>query len=488
MNIKDETYSFTVSQLLQFLCAYCDSCSLIYRKTRSYIMVKLLKSGQPIGLLRTLLIYDPAHCRFHLFSVPLFQSDKKLLSEMKKQRNHDAAIPVKIPENEKFLFRPDKSNTKTKYLTEYTLDMSDPIPFHPSFNETYSKVLNITTEEYEFTSSQFMQFLVVFWSEFWCSSEHLDIGCLSRDQFTRERCCAGLSATYEAVQDKFYLKRRTSHTHNHAVTGYQTPDGTNVDIRTKIEKIYGLYVYPRSTIDFFISRASVPVDIPEINGLPIESNAGIDATLSLIKKDPNLVTVPYSHDTSIHLTYAKLFFNKGLFHIFTHSQLFQFMRIYNNCFRLDTSKQGWYLVCKVKSFDGHDCDTKYYVRYLADKNVFVVYSMPKTWSFGHSHGFAASLSLVGLKLSDVNLKMLDEGDSYDKNQFIYADSKVVEVGESDSDICDPDEETICGSSDGMSESGEKQIDSGKRSGSDRHSIDNPPLVVGPKSLYGIQLT
>ncbi|GME86270.1 unnamed protein product [Ambrosiozyma monospora] len=34
----------------------------------------------------------------------------------------------------------------------------------------------------------------------------------------------------------------------------------------------------------------------------------------------------------------------------------------------------------------------------------------------------------------------------------------------------------------MSESGEKQIDSGKRSGSDRHSIDNPPLVVGPKSL------
>ncbi|GMG41095.1 unnamed protein product [Ambrosiozyma monospora] len=487
MNIKDEIYSFTVSQLLQFLCAYHNTFSLFYKKPKTYILFKLTDGGQLIRLLRIVMIYYPVQRCFHLFSVPLNHSDKRAISIRTRQRNHDASIPVKIPENEKLRFMPDKFNTKAKSpksLTEYSLDVNVPIPFHPSFNETYLNIFNMKNEEYEFTSSQFIQFLIVFWTEFWSNSQILEtsiIVCFSRNDSTQERCSATFTAVYEPDQDKFYVRRRSCH-HNHVATGYQTTDGTNVSTRTKIEKLYGIYSFLRPTIDFFISISAVSVDIPEINGLPIDSNTGLESTLYLIRKDPNLVCPPSNHHSSIHLTYAKLFFNKGLFHIFTHSQLFQFMRIYNNCFRLSETRGNWSLVCKVKSFDGHECAAKYCVRYMADKNVFVVYSTQKTWTLGHSHRFPASLSLVGLKLSDINLQKLDEGDTDDMNQHIDTNSKVVEVGEPENDTDDPDEETICGSSDGVPESGEKQTNSEKRSDNDRHAIDKTPLSVGPKSM------
>ncbi|GMG49335.1 unnamed protein product [Ambrosiozyma monospora] len=389
-NIKEEAYKFTVSQLLQVLCTFKYSVRYNYYFS--------LKTGDTDSKDSTwfFIRQDRLHGLFYIRRSEL----KNVYSETHHSGTHHSGgfkvlkqvpippIPVNIPEVDDTYFHLAESNCFEDVVNKLAaLRFVDFTPFEINKTltiELYSKLFNIKTEVFRFTTLQLAYFLLVYRSYKILytgrTSMYCYMKCLLKDETGLKKCPATLSLKYEPVQGGVFYVRRSKGVldHNHDISA-ASPYGSSLPM----------------AID-------IPDDIS--NNFHFAPNMPIRETIkSLRAKVLNMESPPVSQHFSIHRTYARLFFAGSSTYSFTPSQFMKFMCLYYRFFKMFCSGEYCFISCRMKTTSGENCPIKYSVKYDGPKNVFVVTLTKPSLNVDHCHGFADVSAVAGLKQTDCDI-------------------------------------------------------------------------------------
>ncbi|GMG55617.1 unnamed protein product [Ambrosiozyma monospora] len=442
MNIKDEIYKFTISQILQLLCAYKGFFEKLNQSLNQsgygcHITFKQEDNGQITGFSRLILRYDVDTKWFYLRkSAHLTSTDSWENSKVSIGRNSiHSVIPVTIPEDDNIKFGPHESSLKgiINELKRVSWKRDIPAVIPQPINKTYSDLFEVTTKVYQFSISQMVQFVTVYRLCFRMKCNTSDnsayLLCRMKDETGFVNCPGRLLLKFDPDIGVFNV-RTSTHKHNHDMATVldicnSAHDWSKYASGTLNEKKFKLYIH-------VMGKPPILIDIPESSShQKLISNVPITGFL---RQHMYKISPPISHRPFIHQAFAKLFFIKNAAFVFTPSQLLQLLNVYNLFFVVNSDR-------RLQCSNAFNCTVAYSLNYNSNENLFVVYIIKNSLHSGHSHEYDDVASMVGLKISEDNLCKLKSGNfdlSYFENENspnlcnINSDNGHTDTGDSES--------------------------------------------------------
>ncbi|GMG19302.1 unnamed protein product [Ambrosiozyma monospora] len=364
-------------------------------------------------------------------------------------RKARVGIQVDIPEDYRFSMKISQQ-MESKEIVLALKQLVNNVPMsksiHPKIHYTYEKLLNITDEVYTFTCSQLCQILQVYQQCFRLdpTDDSYSTLCNCTPSMPGSRMNVGTcnfrwTLTTDYVKSQFYITFLAGK-HNHGVEHCALKCGVDHEVfgisevrpRLAIENGIKRTLAPqkrkclrnRRTSQTFMLRLSLleiancaePVDIPDDPSLDfeIDSSMGDKDFIERLKSKYFMRVRPDVVDSSIHKTFAKIFYIKHQIYRFTVSQLCQFFLAYKNSFWLRTAGPQKTIVhvlalCSVINEDGSNpkgcrspCSLKIdrekqfiYWRKVGDPLVIQ----------NHSHSFEEIIRKAGYDVKDLNLDL-----------------------------------------------------------------------------------
>ncbi|GMG27177.1 unnamed protein product [Ambrosiozyma monospora] len=452
VNIRDEIYKFTFSQLLQLLTAYKGLFLLKNHGKRSYITFKSKSTKRCLHFFKLLLRYDQDEGLIYLrnsdlpsctiattYSMVPFGE----ISELSK-----TSIPITIPEDENVKLNIDSNASMNEVARELDVFCKDRKAsqqlenIHSSFHDTVSKLSTMNDEVYRFTMSQLLQFLTAYHSN--SDVVYFDTVYYMRFRFDDnpvplKNASAKFPMQYQPDTGTFYVKKMIPLENGNDKDAFD--DDSSAQTRIKVFEIINGRNREFKVDDWNLSQGytaerflanSVPVEIPQDNTLPVQFSADLpmrEIVESLREKCKNMKP-PVENHRSIHRMYANLFFNKDLSYRFTPSQLIQFLSIYDCSLSLrfdHRHPQYSCILCGVRWMNNVRCPVTYPLRYDANTNVFVVRVVGTSAPHRHCHDFEYAAALVGMTPKDYGLDELELA-------RLCSSKETLRIGENNNDI------------------------------------------------------
>ncbi|GME92531.1 unnamed protein product [Ambrosiozyma monospora] len=295
INITDECFQFTVSQLMQLLCAFKGDFMFENANHQHCFLIFQVKGGERLRLLRLLVHYDIGSNSFSVIK--------------SKEKVPGVTYRVTIPEDanrgpmfEKFLSLPEI----IRKLNDFCALEPPPPAIHPSVHETYTKLMNLTKDVYLFSPSQLCQLLIVYrfcFRVYFIQGGH--IGCRYKTENLLDHCPMTLLLKYSHDTGLFSVKNKACGMHNHDLIPYsQIVSHTDSQIPNEnIQVGRGKRISP-----FKSAKKHITVEIPEDKNkrLSLDKSASLKAILNQVTDIcENEIPQNFIHP-SIYETYSKL--------------------------------------------------------------------------------------------------------------------------------------------------------------------------------------
>ncbi|GMG20784.1 unnamed protein product [Ambrosiozyma monospora] len=335
IDLKDTIHVFTTSQLLQFISIYRSFVQLRQKApTKAYLhcskrfkcqSTMSLKLDEEKGLFYLSYIRDPTH---NHSSAEFVQMAKVQFARRLKHLN------VNIIEDDRFkLELPSKVNwaefvAKLRVPQLYELDPEALDLIH----QTYTNLIDYKDTIHVFTTSQFLQFISTYRSFVNLShkSKYAAFLCCP----ARFKCMSTMTLKLDAKKGRFYLSCTSGPFHTHTSSDIVDMVKLRFEIRSKDN-----YEQNSNKCTPMSARSPelqcFPVGIPENNRFKLELPSKVNWVefLPKLRELQRHELEPRALD-SIHKTYTNLIDLKDTIHVFTTSQLLQFISIYRSFVQL----------------------------------------------------------------------------------------------------------------------------------------------------------